>query len=160
MRIVQTSFGLIAAALVLAGCAFAPVHPGMSSSQVVASYGKPTQVVATGFGSRLQYSRQPAGQSAVMVDLDAAGKVIAVREVMTLQELSKIEAGKWTREDVEREFRPPARVDRVASWPGDIMNYRWRDSLQDMLFWVYLDAGQVVGRTGQGMEIPIRMHDD
>ena len=160
MKIVQTGVGVIAAALVMAGCALAPVQPGMSSSQVVASYGKPTRVVATGLGTRLQYSRQPAGQSAVMVDLDAAGKVSTVREVMTLQELSKIEPGKWTREDVEREFGPPARVDRVASWPGDIMNYRWRDSLQDMYFWVYLDAGQVVGRTGQGMEIPIRMHDD
>ena len=150
----------MAAALAMSGCAFTPVQPGMSSSQVMASYGDPTRVVATGFGSRLQYSRQPAGQSAVMVDLDTAGKVIAVREMMALPQLLKIEPGKWTRDDVEREFGPPARVDRVASWPGDIMNYRWRDSLQDMLFWVYLDAGQVVGRTGQGMEIPIRMHDD
>ena len=160
MKRVKTVFCLAAAALLLAGCAFKPVMPGMSRDEVVASYGTPTRVLTAASGTRLQYSTQPAGQSVVMVDLDAAGKVIAVREVMTLQELSKIEAGKWTREDVEREFGPPARVDRVASWPGDIMNYRWRDSLQDMLFWVYLDAGQVVGRTGQGMEIPIRMHDD
>ena len=116
----------------------------------MANYGTPTRVVANATGTRLQYSRQPAGQSAVMVDINTADKVTAVREMMTLQELSKIEPGKWTREDVEREFGPPARVDRVASWPGDIMNYRWRDSLQDMFFWVYLDAGQVVGRTGQG----------
>lgn len=162
MKFVQTGlrFAVISVALAIGGCAFTPVQPGMSSSQVVASYGEPTRMVSTSFGSRLQYSRQPAGQSAVMVDLDATGKVIAVREAMALQEFLKIEPGKWTRDDVEREFGPPARVDRVASWPGDIMNYRWRDSLQDMLFWVYLDAGQVVGRIGQGMEIPIRMHDD
>lgn len=160
MRIVQTGLGLIATALAVAGCALAPLQPGMSGSQVVASHGRPTRVVAAGQGTRLQYSQQPAGQSALMVDLDAAGRVIAVREVMTLQELSKIEPGTWTRADVEREFGPPARVDKVASWPGDILNYRWRDSLQDMLFWVYLDAGQVVGRTGQGMEIPMRMHDE
>lgn len=160
MRIVQTGLGLIATALTAAGCAFAPVQPGMSSSQVMASHGEPTRVVTTASGTRLQYSQQPAGQSAVMVDLDAGGRVIAVREVMTLQEFSKIEPGKWTRADVEREFGPPARIDKVASWSGDIMNYRWRDSLQDMLFWVYLDAGQVVGRTGQGMEIPMRMHDE
>ena len=157
---IRTSCGLIAAALAMAGCAFAPVQPGMSASQVQAIYGKPTRVVATGLGTWLQYSRQPAGQSAVMVDMDTAGKVSAVREVMTLQELSKIEPGKWTREDVEREFGPPARVDRVVSWPGDILNYRWRDSLQDMLFWVYLDAAQGVGRTGQGMEVPMGMHDE
>ena len=160
MRIVQTGLGLIATALAVAGCAIAPVQPGMSSSQVMDSYGKPTRVVATDRGTRLQYSQQPAGQSAVMVDLDTTGKVIAVREVMTPQEFLKIEPGKWTREDVEREFGPPAWVDRVASWPGDIMNYRWRDSLQDMYFWVYLDASQLVRRTGQGMEIPMRMNDN
>ena len=160
MKFVRTGACLIAAALATAGCALALVQPGMSSSQVMANYGTPTRVVANATGTRLQYSRQPAGQSAVMVDINTADKVTAVREMMTLQELSKIEPGKWTREDVEREFGPPARVDRVASWPGDIMNYRWRDSLQDMFFWVYLDAGQVVGRTGQGMEIPIRMNDD
>ncbi|MEO7161025.1 MAG: hypothetical protein ABIX00_11090 [Polaromonas sp.] len=50
-------------------------------------------------------------------------------------------------------------VDGVASWCGDIMNYRWRDKLQDMLFWIYLDADNRVQRTGQGMEIPIDMPD-
>ena len=114
-------------------------------------------MVSTDAGSRLQYSRQPAGQSVVMVDLDASGKVSSVREVMQQQEFYKIEPGKWTRADVEREFGPPARVDRVMSWSGDIMNYRWRDNLQDMLFWVYLDAGNRVQRIGQGMEVPMEL---
>ena len=160
MTLVKTVFSLAAAALLMAGCAFTRVQPGMSRSEVVASYGRPTRVVPVASGTRLQYSRQPAGQSVVMVDLDTADKVVAVREVMTLREFSRIEPGKWTREDVEREFGPPARVDRVASWPGDVMNYRWRDSLQDMYFWVYLDANNRVQRTGQGMDLPIRMHDD
>ncbi|MDB5929508.1 MAG: putative lipoprotein transrane [Polaromonas sp.] len=149
---------LASAALLVAGCA-TPVQPGMSREQAVASYGRPTAVVSTGAGSRLQYSRQPAGQSVVMVDLDAGGKVTSVREVMQQQEFYKIEPGKWTRADVEREFGPPARVDRVMSWSGDIMNYRWRDNLQDMLFWVYLDAGNRVQRIGQGMEIPMEPLD-
>ena len=158
MKLVKTVPGL-AAVLLMAGCAFTPV-PGMSRAEAEASYGTPTRVVAVASGTRLQYSRQPAGQSVVMVDLDAADKVIAVREVMKLQEFLKIEPGKWTREDVEREFGPPARVDRVASWSGDIMNYRWRDGLQDMYFWVYLDAGNLVQRIGQGMEIPNRARDN
>ncbi|MEO6321872.1 MAG: hypothetical protein ABIR56_14375 [Polaromonas sp.] len=159
MKFGHPFLSLAAAALLLAGCAFTPVTPGMSRGEVMASYGTPTRVVAIGSGTRLQYSAQPAGQHVVMVDLDAAGKVIAVREVMTLREFSRIEPGKWTREDVEREFGPPARVDRVASWSGDIMNYRWRDSLQDMYFWVYLDANNRVQRTGQGMELPIRLFE-
>ena len=159
MKIFKTFAGLAAVAALMAGCAFAPVQPGMSREQVMASYGTPTRVVPLASGTRLQYSRQPAGQSAVMVDLDAAGKVVSVREVLKLQEFLRIEPGKWTRGDVEREFGPPARIDVVASWSGDIMNYRWRDSVQDMFFWVYLDAGNRVQRTGQGIELPVETWD-
>lgn len=152
MNFKKTVFSL-SAVLLAAACA-APLQTGMSREEVLARYGQPSRVLALGAGERLQYSRQPAGQSAVMVDLDAAGRVAAVREVMTAREFARIEPGKWTREDVEREFGRPALVDRVASWPGDIMTYRWRDNVQDMFFFVYLDADNRVQRTGQGMEIP------
>jgi hypothetical protein len=148
----QKMMSSVAAVLVLVACA--TVQPGMSRQEVLARYGQPSRVLSLGAGERLQYSRQPAGQSALMVDLDAAGRVAAVREVMAAREFARIEPGKWTREDVEREFGRPALVDRVASWPGGIMTYRWRDNVQDMFFWVYLDADQRVQRTGQGMELP------
>lgn len=45
----------------------------------------------------------------------------------------------------------PPLVDRVASWPGDILTYRWYD-LQDLFYWVYLDGNQVVQRAHPGME--------
>ena len=160
MRAIKTVSSLALAVLLVAGCVVSTLRPGMSREEVVAQYGKPSRVLALPAGSRLQYSSQPAGQSALMVDLDAAGKVVAVRQMMTIAELSKIEPLRWTREDVEREFGRPASIDRVASWPGDIMTYRWLDITQDMFFWVYLDASNVVQRTGQGMEIPVRMNDN
>ena len=160
MRAVKTVSSLALAVLLVAGCVVSTLRPGMSREEVVAQYGKPSRVLALPAGSRLQYSSQPAGQSALMVDLDAASKVVAVRQMMTLAELSKIEPLRWTRQDVEREFGRPASIDRVASWPGDIMAYRWLDITQDMFFWVYLDASNVVQRTGQGMEIPVRMNDN
>jgi len=148
------------AALLMAGCAVTAVRPGMSREEVIAHYGTPSRVLPLGTGTRLQYSAQPAGQTAVMVDLDAAGKLVAARQVLTLDEFSKIEVGKWRREDVEREFGRPATVDRVGSWHGDVMTYRWLDLDVSKYFWVYLDAGNVVRRTSQGMEIPIRMNDN
>lgn len=163
MKVVKTVSSVVAAVLLMAGCAFTAVQPGMSREDVISRYGTPSRVLPLGEGTRLQYSGQPAGQTAVMVDLDAAGKVIRAREVLTLAEFSKIEVGKWTRADVEREFGRPARMDRVASWSGDIMNYRWRDAGTNMLFWVYLDAANVVQRTGQGPEIRdgrVRRRDD
>lgn len=153
----------LATASLLAGCAglsVMPVQPGMSQAEVVSRMGTPSRTVPLASGSRMQYSGQPANPSVVMVDLDASGKVTAARQVMALAAFSKIVPGSWNRDDVEREFGPPALVDRVASWQGDIMTYRWLDLDQRMQFWVYLDSANRVQRVGQGMEIPARFNDN
>ena len=151
---------LFAIFTLVSGCAAPSVQPGASREEVVSQYGTPSRVVALASGSRLQYSRQPAGQSAVMVDLDAAGRVTAVREVLNPAGFSALVVGQSTREDTERALGRPASVDRVGAWSGDILTYRWRDHDQDMLFWFYLDARQVVQRTAQGMEFPVRPNDN
>jgi len=160
MKFLQTWGGVALAGLVLAGCAITSAKPGMTRDEVVAAYGRPTAIVPISNGTRLQYSRQPRGQSVVMVDLDANGRVVSAREVLTPAEFAKVDVGKATRGDIERAFGPPASIDRVASWPGNIMTYRWRDTVADMFFFVYLDAANVVQRTGQGMEIPSRWEVD
>jgi len=140
---------VLAGALWVAGCAFSPVEPGMTREQVTSRLGSPTRTVALKSGTRLQYA---AGQRAIMVDLDPTGRVVQARQVLTSYAFESIEIGKWTRADIEREFGPPASVDRVASWPADIMTYRWRE-FEDLLFWVYLDENNVVQRTGQGLDL-------
>lgn len=139
-------------ATLLTGCAVERVKVGTPRDQVTATYGEPSAVVPLPAGQRLQYSRQPAGQSAVMVDLDANGLVSSVRQVLNPADFSRVVVGKWTRADALAEFGRPASVDRVASWPGDILTYRWRDVNVPMQFYVYLDAAQIVQRTGVGME--------
>ena len=139
-------------ALLLVGCAVERVLPGTTRADVLAKYGKPTRELPLASGSRLQYSFQPFGQQAVMVDLDAAGRVLSSRQVLQSAEFARIGINQWSRADVEREFGPSAVIDRVASWTGDIMTYRWKDASQDMFFYVYLDAANIVQRTGQGME--------
>jgi hypothetical protein len=147
-----------AAILVLAGCA-SPfnawnIAPGTSREQVLARSGTPTRVVALpAGGERLQYSLQPMGRFAWMVDLDPAGKVVSARQVLTERDFQRIVPGEWRREDVEREFGPPAWVDRVTSWNGPVMTYRWQDvQRSDMFYWVYLDPQGVVRRAHPGME--------
>jgi hypothetical protein len=147
-------------AIFVAGCAGPPLQPGASREEVLARYGTPSRVVPLVSGTRLQYSRQPAGQSAVMVDLDAAGSVVLEREALNPAGFSRIAVGQWTRDDIEREFGRPASIDHVASWTGDILTYRWLDGSIDMYFWVYLDPRQVVQRVGQGMEIKPKGADD
>ena len=147
-------------ALAMAGCAVQPLPLGASRDEVVARFGTPSRVVVLASGTRLQYSRQPAGQSARMVDLDAAGRVVQVREVLNAANFARIVVGQWRREDIEREFGRPASIDHVASWTGDIMAYRWLDAGTDMFFWVYLDPANLVQRVGQGMEIKTKGADD
>ncbi len=145
---------LLLGALLLSACAWAPLQPGMTRDQVLASWGQPTRVVRLPDGERLQYSQQPAGQQAFMVDLDAAGRVKQARQVLTELEFARIGTqGDWTRADVEREFGPPAWTERVYSWDGPIMTYRWRGGMIDLFYFVYLDPAGVVRRAHQGMEL-------
>lgn len=136
----------------LTSCAVQRVAPGTTRADVLAIYGQPTREVALPTGSRLQYSRLPAGQTAVMVDLDAAGKVVSSKQVLQSAEFARIVLGQWSRADVEREFGPPYLVDRVASWQGDILNYTFREGGIDLFFFVYLDPANMAQRTGQAMD--------
>lgn len=143
--------------LVLAACATPfngfDIAPGTPRDAVIARMGRPTAVVPLpGGGERLQYSLEPVGQYAWMVDLDGAGKVIQSRQVLTETDFNRIQPG-WTRADVEREFGPPALIDRVSSWPGLVMTYRWRDRVNtDMFYFVYLDLQGIVRRAHPGIE--------
>lgn len=143
----------VAAALALAACTTAGIQPGMTRADVAAKWGQPTRVVPLPTGERLQYSYQPWGQQAVMIDLDTAGRVTQVRQVLDEAEFARISTkGDWTRADVEREFGPPAYVGSVASWDGPIFTYRWRGGMIDQLYWVYLDRAGVVRRAHAGMD--------
>jgi hypothetical protein len=123
----------------------------MTREEVVSTMGPPGAVVDLKPGTRLQYSGQPGGQFAFMVDLDAAGRVGSVRQVLTEKDFGRIAPGKWTEADVLREFGRPALIGRVGSWNGDILTYRWY-GMQDMFYWVYLDSGRVVQKAHAGVE--------
>jgi hypothetical protein len=142
----------------LFGCAGAPfrgfdIAPGATREAVLAQMGQPTRVLRLPHGERLQYSLQPYGRSMWIVDLDAGGTVVRAAQMLTEASFHLIQPGTWTRADVERDFGPPAWTDRVASWNGPVMTYRWRDSVNtDMFYFVYLDPGNVVRRAHPGIE--------
>jgi len=147
----------LACALVLAGCAHpwntVDIAPGTSREQVIARAGQPVRVLPlAGGGQRLQYTLQPLGRYAFMVDLDAAGRVVSARQVLTQASFERIEPGRWSRDDVEREFGPPAMVDHVASFQGDVLTYRWAERNEPMFYYVYVDPHGVVQRAHPGMD--------
>jgi hypothetical protein len=151
----------LAAALLsalLGACATSPynaagLQSGTARNEVLARLGPPTRVVPIAGGERLQYSLQPFGRQAWMVDLDASGRVVRTRQVLSETELGRIVPAQWTREDVEREFGPPAHIQGVSSWNGPVLTYLWRDlANSNMFWWVYLDERGVVQRAHPGME--------
>ena len=154
-----------AAVVALAACASPfgadSVAPGTPREEVLARLGQPTRVEQLpDRGQRLQYSLQPGGQYAWMVDVDAAGRVVSSRQVLNERDFHRIVPGQWSRADIEREFGPPAKVDGVASWNGPVMTYRWRDlGGADMFYWVYLDPQGIVRRAHPGMEFRDRFFD-
>jgi hypothetical protein len=148
----------VGAALLLGACAHPwytmDLPPGSTREQVIARAGAPLkEVPLPDGGRRMQYTLQPMGQYAFMVDLDAAGRVVRSRQVLTEASFGRIEPGRWTAADIDREFGPPARIDAVASFPGQVLTYRWKDTANtDMFYWVYVDAQGVVQRAHPGME--------
>lgn len=138
--------------LFISGCAVESLQLGTPRDEVLKKFGTPTATVNLTTGTRLQYSQQPEGQRAVMVDVDAADRVVSVRQVLNSRDFSRVAVGKWTRQDIEREFGRPARIDHVANWRGDILTYRWLDGGQNMLFSVYLDVNNVAQSFGQREE--------
>jgi hypothetical protein len=151
-------FLLAGLAGLLAGCAGNPfqgynVAPGTPRDAVLAQMGQPTRVVRLANGERLQYSRQPYGREMWIVDLDAGGRAVQAGQMLTEANFNQIQPGRWTRDDVERDFGPPAWTDRVTSWHGTVMTYRWRDPVNtNMLYFVYLDPANVVQRAHPGIE--------
>ena len=156
MRVLTVALAFAAA--LLAGCATThpwnsvDLPPGTPRDQVLARAGQPVRIVPLpDGGQRLQYTLQPLGQYAFMVDLDAGGRLVRSRQVLTPAEFNRIEIDKWTRADIEREFGPPARIDGVSSWQGPIYTYRWYQD-GDMFYWVYFDPQGVVRRAHPGIE--------
>ena len=160
---------LIAIFLMLSGggCVFNPFfdpQPGMTQEQILRGMGRPTGIVAIDGGERFQYSEQPYGQYATMVDFDRAGRVTQATQVLTEAGFARIqpEFGRWTTKDIEREYGPPGRIDHVASWDGDIWQYRWRQGLNDRYYWVYFDRQGVARKAHMGTQYenaPGESHD-
>ncbi|MCV2360695.1 hypothetical protein LNV08_17115 [Paucibacter sp. TC2R-5] len=94
--------------LSLAACVSVPsprsVSPGMSAAAVLAQYGQPTQIwpdLDGKGGKTLEYSQQPMGKSALMIRVDADGKVISIEDTLQPAVRARVQPG-WTPDQVSR----------------------------------------------------------
>ncbi|MEG0151170.1 MAG: hypothetical protein RR701_17500, partial [Comamonas sp.] len=82
--------------------------------------GKPAEVLPLpDGGTRLIYSRQPAGQQVYHMDFDARQQLVRVDQVLDTAHFFALRNGVDTRDSVRKMFGPPAQVERVYSFQGD-----------------------------------------
>ncbi len=140
---------LLGLAMVLSGCALMPERllPGTPRADIVQRLGAPTGEYALPDGTRLQYSRQPAGQQVYNLDLDAQGRLRKVEQVLDIFWMQQnIALDRWTRDDVLRHMGRPALVERVWSFTGDIWTYRFLEFNNPRQAHVHIDPQGVVRR--------------
>ena len=141
-----------AAALVLAAALTACAAPerqtlGSPAAHIAQQVGPPqVRVALPDGGERWVYSRQPAGQQAFHLVMDASGHLQRVEQVLQEAHFQRLRAGQDRREDVAQYFGPPALLERVASFKGDIWTYRIRENNVDRQAHVFVDPQGVVQR--------------
>jgi hypothetical protein len=137
--------GLVA---LLVGCSLMPerVPLGATRGEIEDRLGSPTAVHALVDGTRLQYSRQPAGQQVYNLDLGSDGRLRQTEQVMDAGWLQRIEVDRWTRETALLNLGRPALIERVALWDGDIWTYRFQEATGSRQVHLHLDGAGLVRR--------------
>lgn len=100
----------------LAACATpASFAPGATEAQLLAALGAADRVhrLPDG-GRRLEYARYAFDQLVYMVDVDANGRVAAVRQVRTMENFARLRPGIDDQAAALREFGRPWAVERYA----------------------------------------------
>ena len=153
----ETGLGalLLAAALVLSGCADPTRIPaGSSRAEVLQRLGQPTALHPMGAIERLQYSRAPAGTEVTNIDVDAGGKVVAVTQVLDEGRFAAdIRPAVWREADVLRTYGRPEQVTRVTSFGGVVWSWRYKWVNAPRLLYIYIDPQGVVERYHVGDDL-------
>ena len=146
---------LTALVAVLAACASpGSIQPGTPAAQVLQTLGAPTgRYALPDGGERLQYSMQPAGQNVHNIDLDAQGRVLRVEQALSEALYGqRIQADRWTRAEVLREYGRPARIVGVHNFDGDVWVWRYLDGPIWRLLFIDIDRAGIVRGWSNGDE--------
>jgi hypothetical protein len=115
------------AILILAGCASFDgrgLAPGAPAAQVESVMGPAADKRVHGGETWLYYPRQPYGMVNYVARFDADGRLIAIEQRLTEENVAKIERGKWRADDVRDLLGPPYKVWPFPRMQRDIWDYR------------------------------------
>jgi hypothetical protein len=156
-RRVASCIGL---ALLLSACAqpWQNYQPGADASTVTSRLGPPREVYdLPNGGKRLMWPSQPLGETTIAADIDGAGKIINVRQVLDENEFYKAQIGTWTKKDVLVNFGRPEETSYFPLMKREVWTYRYMESnVWYMLYSFYFDDNGVVRLT---QKTPDPLHD-
>jgi outer membrane protein assembly factor BamE (lipoprotein component of BamABCDE complex) len=138
---------------ILSACTTMPTA-GMLGTDARQQLGEPALVVQTAEGARWFYPSGPLGTTTRAVDINRAGLVTGVRNVLVDDVIQTITAG-LSADDVLLRIGPPHQRIRFDNLRATAWDYRYQDT------WGYLvdlsimidDANRVTGRVAQRLEI-------
>jgi hypothetical protein len=146
--------------LALSACAqpWERFNPGEDQSTLIARLGPPREVYnLPDGGKRLMWPTQPMGETTTAADISATGKVIAVRQVLQVNEFYKAEVGKWKKQDVLVNFGRPEETAYFPMMKREVWSYRYlEDGVWYQLYHFYFDDGGVLRLT---QKTPDPLHD-
>jgi len=130
----------------LAACAsYGPgdLGPGRSEAEVREKMGEPTgRYPLPDGGSKIEYARGPAGGHTYMVDVDAAGRVRGVEQVLTERNFNAVQIG-TPRDDVRRRLGRPSESRVGWRGVGEVWSYRFEWITHCRWFQVWFVDGTV-----------------
>jgi hypothetical protein len=126
-RTTRTAAAWLLPAVLVAGCAgYVPTSAlmGQGGDAVAGELGPPTARYALPDGStRLEYAHGPYGKHTYMIDLDAAGRVVRIEQVLTERHFESVQPGD-ARKSVLLLLGRPSEVGRI--WRGaELWQYRY-----------------------------------
>lgn len=139
-------------ALWLAGCATPENLPaGTEQSAVLARLGAPAERHKLPAGERWVYPLGGLNQETWMVDLDPAGRVAGVHQVLDMRYFSRVKVDVDTMADVRREFGPP----RLVRDFQRVQRTAWLYAYRENGFWnsemaIYFDPQGIVRKVENG----------
>jgi hypothetical protein len=133
----------------LAGCVsysgYGLVAGTATAADVEAKMGKPAEVLSQPDGSRvLYYPRGPGGLDSFAVLLGADGKLQAIEQRLTDENLAKIVAGTTTAPQVRALLGPSTTKSRMPRQARDVWEYRMGDNATPYLLWVQFSNDGIV----------------
>ena len=153
MKLPRLVTAAMLAALLGACAGYAPggVGLGQSEADVARGMGTPTgRYALPGGGTRLEYARGPYGRHTYMIDLDAAGRVAHVEQVLNEANFLRVNPG-MTQSDLLLLLGRPGEVFGVRLENAQVWNWRYPNN-DCLWFQATVTLGGRVLDAGRGID--------